>query len=104
LKKGIEKNSSNGIIIKPNQVGSVSRIIDTIKYAKENSIQIIVSHRSGETEDPFISHLATAFDAPLIKTGAVGGERMAKLNELIRIEEYLGSDSKLNNYIRYMFK
>jgi Enolase len=104
LKKGIEKNSSNGIIIKPNQVGSVSRIIDTIKYAKENSIQIIVSHRSGETEDPFISHLATAFDAPLIKTGAVGGERMAKLNELIRIEEYLGSDSKLNNYISYMFK
>lgn len=104
LKKGIENDSSNGIIIKPNQVGSVSRIVETIKFAKENNIQIIVSHRSGETEDNFISHLATAFEAPLIKTGLIGGERMIKLNELIRIEEYLGSSSKLNSYINNIFK
>jgi len=104
LRKGIDFNATNGIIIKPNQVGTVSRIIETIEFAKQNSIQIVVSHRSGETEDNFISHLATAFDSPLIKTGTIGGERMAKLNELIRIEEYLGYKAKLNNYISSLAK
>jgi len=104
LRKGIDFNVTNGIIIKPNQVGTVSRIIETIEFAKQNSIQIVVSHRSGETEDNFISHLATAFDSPLIKTGTIGGERMAKLNELIRIEEYLGYKAKLNNYISSLAK
>jgi enolase len=93
LAKGIEQNAANGIIIKPNQIGSLSDTYATVKLAKENNIVPVVSHRSGETTDETIAHLAVAFSAPLIKTGAVGGERIAKLNELIRIEEELPNNS-----------
>jgi enolase len=60
----------------------------------------IVSHRSGETEDAFISHLATAIEAPLIKTGTIGGERVSKLNELIRIEEILKEKANINDFVK----
>jgi len=96
LMKGIELKAANGIIIKPNQVGTVTRIIKTLNLAIREGVKPIVSHRSGETEDTFISHLATSFSVPLIKTGTIGGERIAKLNELIRIKEILGSNSKLS--------
>ena len=87
LAKGIEMNAANAIIIKPNQIGSLSETHATVKLAKENGIVPVVSHRSGETTDETIAHLAVGFNSPMIKTGAIGGERIAKLNELIRIEE-----------------
>ncbi|MEE1128830.1 MAG: phosphopyruvate hydratase [Methanobrevibacter sp.] len=89
LAKGIEMKAANAIIIKPNQIGSLSETYATVKLAKENDIVPVVSHRSGETTDETIAHLAVGFGSPLIKTGAIGGERIAKLNELIRIEEEL---------------
>ncbi|WP_295722717.1 phosphopyruvate hydratase [uncultured Methanobrevibacter sp.] len=84
LKKGIEQKAANAIIIKPNQIGSLSQTYATVKLAKENNVVPVVSHRSGETTDETIAHLAVAWGSPIIKTGAVGGERIAKLNELIR--------------------
>ena len=87
LMEGINRKAANAIIIKPNQIGTLSDTYRTVKLAKNHSYMPVVSHRSGETTDETIAHLAVAFSCPLIKTGAVGGERIAKLNELIRIEE-----------------
>ncbi len=87
LATGIEQGSSNSILIKPNQIGTLSDTIDAIELATKNGYDSVVSHRSGETEDATIAHLAVAADVPFIKTGAVGGERTAKLNELIRIAD-----------------
>ncbi|RLF67337.1 MAG: phosphopyruvate hydratase [Thermoplasmata archaeon] len=89
LKKGIEAGAANGILIKPNQIGTLTDTIRTVKLARKHGYIYIISHRSGETTDNTIAHLAVGLEAPLIKTGAVGGERIAKLNELIRIEEEL---------------
>lgn len=89
LAKGIEAGAGNSLIIKPNQIGTLTDTYNTIKLAKANQYVPIVSHRSGETTDETIAHLAVAFNAPIIKTGAAGGERIAKLNELVRIEEEL---------------
>jgi enolase len=86
LQEGIEQDAGNSILIKPNQIGTLSDTVDAIELATEHGYDAVVSHRSGETEDTTIAHLATATAAPFIKTGAVGGERTAKLNELIRIE------------------
>ena len=86
LQRGIEIDAANSILIKPNQIGTLSDTFDAIELAVQNGYDPVVSHRSGETEDTTIAHLAVATDAPFIKTGAVGGERTAKLNELIRIE------------------
>jgi enolase len=86
LEEGIEMGAANSILIKPNQIGTLSATVDAIELAKTSGYDPVVSHRSGETEDTTIAHLAVATDAPFIKTGAVGGERTAKLNELIRIE------------------
>ena len=87
LERGIEGDATNSILIKPNQIGTLSDAVDAIELATENGYESVVSHRSGETEDTTIAHLATATGTPYIKTGAVGGERTAKLNELIRIEQ-----------------
>ncbi|MDD6256448.1 phosphopyruvate hydratase [Methanobrevibacter boviskoreani] len=97
LAKGIAQNAANAIIIKPNQIGSLTETYATVKLAKENNVIPVVSHRSGETTDETIAHLAVAWGAPIIKTGAVSGERIAKLNELIRIEEEL-SDPKMASF------
>ena len=97
LAKGIEMKAANAIIIKPNQIGSLSQTYATVKLAKENNIVPVVSHRSGETTDETIAHLAVGFNSPMIKTGAIGGERIAKLNELIRIEEEL-PNSKMGEF------
>ena len=104
LIEGIKKKSSKGIIIKPNQVGCLTKILETIKFSKENNIIPIVSHRSGETEDIFISHLAVSMDIPLIKTGTVSGERVCKLNELIRIEEMYKEKVEINKYISNLIR
>ncbi|MGC8645246.1 MAG: phosphopyruvate hydratase [Thermoplasmata archaeon] len=90
LKIGIEKVASNAILLKPNQVGTLSRLLETFRLARENGMGIVVSHRSGETTDSFIAHLSVALGADYIKTGTVGGERIAKLNELVRIQEEMG--------------
>jgi enolase len=89
LKKGISVGACNSIIIKPNQIGTLTNMYETVDYAKEHGYVPVISHRSGETTDTSIAHLAVAFRIPVIKTGIVGGERIAKLNELIRIEEQL---------------
>ncbi|SDJ44345.1 enolase [Halovenus aranensis] len=86
LERGIEMGAANSILIKPNQIGTLSDTVDAVERARRNGYDPVISHRSGETEDTTIAHLAVATDAPFIKTGAVGGERTAKLNELIRIE------------------
>ncbi len=87
--KGIELKAANCVLIKPNQVGTLSDTADTVDLARKNGYSTVVSHRSGETEDSTIAHLAIAFSSTGIKCGAVGGERIAKLNELIRLEEEL---------------
>ncbi|GGN22931.1 phosphopyruvate hydratase [Halarchaeum nitratireducens] len=87
LEAGIDVDAANSILIKPNQIGTLSDAFDAIELATRNGYETVVSHRSGETEDTTIAHLAVATDAPFIKTGAVGGERTAKLNELIRIAD-----------------
>lgn len=87
LQEGIEAGAANAVIIKPNQIGTLTDTYHTVELARNNKYAPVVSHRSGETTDNTIAHLAVAFSCPIIKTGAVGGERIAKLNELIRIEE-----------------
>ncbi|AXR77947.1 phosphopyruvate hydratase [Natrarchaeobaculum sulfurireducens] len=87
LREGIDRGAANSILIKPNQIGTLTDAFDAIELATKSGYDSIVSHRSGETEDATIAHLAVATDAPFIKTGAVGGERTAKLNELIRIAD-----------------
>jgi len=86
LQEGIETGSANSILIKPNQIGTLTDAIDAIERGAEHGIESVISHRSGETEDTTIAHVAVGTDAPFIKTGTVGGERTAKLNELLRIE------------------
>ena len=86
LERGIEAGAGNSILIKPNQIGTLSAAVDAVETAVAAGYAPVISHRSGETEDATIAHLAVATDAPFIKTGTVGGERTAKLNELIRIE------------------
>lgn len=99
LEKGIEMGVCNSIIIKPNQIGTLTDTLKTIDLAKNNNYIPVISHRSGETTDNSISHLAVAFECPLIKTGALGGERISKLNELIRIEKNLTDPIMNNNLI-----
>ncbi len=90
LKVGIQKNAANAILIKLNQIGTVSEAMDAIEMAHRNGYRTVISHRSGETEDTFISDLAVAVNAGQIKTGApCRTERVAKYNELLRIEEQL---------------
>ncbi len=91
LIKGVAENASNSILIKLNQIGSLTETLDTIEYAKQNNITNVISHRSGETEDTFIADLAVATNAGQIKTGSLSRtDRIAKYNRLLRIEEELG--------------
>lgn len=98
LQDGLREKVANAILIKPNQIGTLSETIEAIQLAQANGYTPIISHRSGETEDTSIAHLAVAVGAPYIKTGALcRGERVAKYNELLRINEILGSRAKLDN-------
>jgi enolase len=87
--EGVEQGSANCVLIKPNQVGTLSDTFEAVHLAHSNGMDTVMSHRSGETTDATIAHLATAFHCIFLKTGVVGGERTAKLNELIRIEEQI---------------
>ena len=95
LQEGIEKGIANAILIKLNQIGSLTETLDTIELAKRNNYRCFVSHRSGETEDTFISDLTVATGAGHIKTGSgCRSERVAKFNQFLRIEERLGSQAR----------
>lgn len=95
LRKGIETSASNSILIKLNQIGTLTETLDAIEMAKRASFSAVVSHRSGETEDTTITHVAVATNAGQIKTGAPSRtDRVAKYNELMRIEEQLADDAK----------
>ncbi len=95
LQKAINEKAGNAILLKANQVGTITEMIDTIMLAKKNNYQMIISHRSGETEDTFIADLAVGLSIPYIKTGSLcRGERIAKYNRLLRIEENLTSENK----------
>ena len=89
LQKGIDLGATNSILIKPNQIGTLTDTIKAVDLAKEAEMATIISHRSGETTDSTIAHLGVAFGSHAIKTGIMGGERTAKLNELVRISEKL---------------
>ena len=95
LSRGIKLHAANAIIIKVNQVGTLTDAWETIELAKGAECAPVMSHRSGSTCDWHIAHLAVAFRCPIIKTGVVEGARIAKLNELIRIEEFLGDRAKM---------
>jgi len=98
LKKGFLNNSSNSILIKLNQIGTVSETIDVIKFAQIIGFKTIISHRSGDSEDTFIADLAVGTNSNQIKTGSLArSERVSKYNQLIRIEEELGKKTKMNN-------
>ena len=95
LRRGIDEGVANAVLIKVNQIGSLSETLHTMELAERHRYGRMVSHRSGETEDSFISHLVVATNAGQIKTGAPArGERTAKYNQLLRIEEALGSDAR----------
>ena len=89
LAKGIEMKSTNSILIKPNQIGTLTDTQKTVDLADKADMATVISHRSGETTDSTIAHLGVAFGSHAIKTGIMGGERIAKLNELVRISEQL---------------
>ena len=96
LKKGIEEKSANSILIKPNQIGTISETLETIKLAQDNDFATIISHRSGDSEDTFIADLAVATNSSQIKTGSLArSERVSKYNRLLRIEDELGKHSKI---------
>tara|TARA_B100001093_G_scaffold89753_1_gene81815 strand:- start:4908 stop:6194 length:1287 start_codon:yes stop_codon:yes gene_type:complete len=91
LQKGIDQSAANSILIKVNQIGTLSETIDAVNLAKNNSFTTVISHRSGETEDNIIADLAVALNAGQIKTGSLSrSDRMSKYNQLLRIEEELG--------------
>jgi enolase len=95
LERGIEEDSGNAILVKVNQIGTLSESLDVIRMAKEASYGVVISHRSGETEDSTIADLAVATNAGQIKAGAPSrGERTAKYNQLLRIEEELGDTAR----------
>ena len=96
LNKGIDNKSANCILVKPNQIGTLSETLEVITMAKKANFNTIISHRSGDTEDTFIADLAVATESSQIKTGSLArSERVAKYNRLLRIEEELGNQAKM---------
>jgi len=95
LNNGLKINAGNAIIIKVNQIGTLTDATETIELAQKHGYDAVVSHRSGDTCDWHIAHLAVAYKCPVIKTGVVEGSRIAKLNELIRIEHFLGNRARM---------
>lgn len=94
LQKGIDLGVANSILVKVNQIGSLTETLDSVELAKENSYTSVISHRSGETEDSTIADIAVATNAGQIKTGSLSrSDRTAKYNQLLRIEQILGDDA-----------
>ncbi len=102
VQKGLDEHVANAVLVKVNQIGSLTETIDTVALANSHSYSNIISHRSGETEDTTIADLSVALNTGQIKTGsACRSERIAKYNQLLRIEEALGSSAR---YGGTMFK
>ena len=96
LKKGVKELAANAILIKPNQIGTVTETLEVINFAKKNKFNTIISHRSGDSEDTFIADLAVATESTQIKTGSLArSERVSKYNRLLRIEEEIGKKSEM---------
>lgn len=95
IEQGGRLRATTAVLIKPDQTGTLTRAAEAVKTARRYGMKVVVSHRSGDTEYDTLAHVAVAFGAEVIKTGIVGGERTAKLNELIRIGEYLGKWGKI---------
>ena len=95
LEKAVELGACNAVIIKPNQIGTITDAAETIELASARGVVPVASHRSGESTDPYLAHLAVGLGCPIIKTGVLGGERIAKLNELLRIAEDLGEIGRM---------
>lgn len=96
LKKGVKELAANAILIKPNQIGTVTETLEVINFAKKNKFNTIISHRSGDSEDTFIADLAVATESSQIKTGSLArSERVSKYNRLLRIEEEIGKKSEM---------
>ena len=94
LKRGIDNDIANSILIKVNQIGTLTETINAVQMAQQNSYTSVMSHRSGETEDTTIADLAVALNCGQIKTGSASrSDRMAKYNQLLRIEEELGEQA-----------
>jgi len=94
LRRGIELGATNSILIKVNQIGTLTETLDAIELARTNKMTAVISHRSGETEDSFIADLAVATNAGQIKSGSLcRSDRIAKYNQLLRIEEDLGDSA-----------
>ena len=97
LNKGIESKSANSILIKANQIGTLTETLNVINLAQKNNFTTIISHRSGDSEDTFIADLAVMTNSSQIKTGSLArSERVAKYNRLLKIEEELGNKAKMN--------
>jgi enolase len=102
LRKGIEEGVGNSILVKVNQIGSLTETLDAIELAKENRYTAVISHRSGETEDTTIADIAVATNAGQIKTGSLSRtDRIAKYNQLLRIEEELGDNAQYGGKMRW---
>ena len=95
LRRGIEEHAGNAILVKVNQIGTLSEAIEAVRMAQCAGMKAVISHRSGETEDAFIADLAVAMGAGQIKTGApCRSDRNAKYNQLLRIEDTLGENAE----------
>jgi enolase len=102
LSRGIREKVANSILIKVNQIGSLTETLDTIEMAKTHGYTCVISHRSGETEDTFIADLAVATNAGQIKTGSASRtDRVAKYNQLLRIEEELGTSARFPGFAAF---
>jgi enolase len=102
LQKGIDLGVANSILVKVNQIGSLTETLDAVELAKENGYTSVISHRSGETEDSTIADIAVATNAGQIKTGSLSrSDRIAKYNQLLRIEEELGDDAIYGGKLRF---
>ena len=92
LEEAIKRSACNAVLIKPNQIGTISETVAVIKLAKKNNFSVIISHRSGDTDEDFLADFAVGVGADFVKFGAPGrGERVAKYNRLLFIQEYLES-------------
>ncbi len=100
LQKGVADRATNAVLVKLNQIGTVTETIDVVKYASQNRLATIISHRSGDTVDPFIADFCVGLSCGQIKTGAPArSERTAKYNQLLRIEEWLGPKAKFSSLV-----
>ena len=102
LARGISERTSNAILIKVNQIGTLTETLDAIEMAKCAGYTAVISHRSGETEDSTIAHIAVGTNAGQIKTGSMSrSDRVAKYNQLLRIEEALGDDAVFGGKLKF---